>query len=43
MNKLLAMVRLEFKRTLRNRQFLLFSLIFPVGFYMLYTRLYPAR
>jgi ABC-2 type transport system permease protein len=42
MNKLLAMIRLELQRILRNRQFLIFSLIFPVGFYMLYTRLYPA-
>ncbi len=42
MKKLTAAILLDLQRTLRNRQYLIFSLIFPVGFYILYTRLYSA-
>lgn len=42
MKTLAAAIRLDLNRTMRNRQFLIFNLIFPVGFYILYTKLYPA-
>jgi len=34
---------LEIRRTLRNRQFIIFTLGFPIGFYLLFTMLYGGQ
>ena len=42
MKKLWAAISLDLRRTLRNRQFIFFTLIMPVGFYILYSRMYSS-
>ena len=39
---LLAYARLELRRTLRNRRYVVFSIAFPVVLYVLYTAVIPA-
>jgi ABC-2 type transport system permease protein len=38
----LAYLRLEVRRTLRNRRYLMFTIVFPVLLYLLYTAVLPA-
>lgn len=38
----LAYLRLEVRRTLRNRRYLMFTIVFPVLIYVLYTAVLPA-
>lgn len=38
---LLAYLRLEIRRTLRNRRYLIFTVVFPVMLYILYTAILP--
>ena len=38
----LAYLRLEIRRTLRNRRYLVFTVVFPVMLYVLYTAIIPA-
>jgi ABC-2 type transport system permease protein len=38
---LLAYLRLEIRRTLRNRRYLVFTVVFPVMLYVLYTAILP--
>jgi ABC-2 type transport system permease protein len=39
---LLAYLRLEVRRTLRNRRYLVFTVVFPVMLYVLYTAILPS-
>lgn len=39
---LLAYLRLEIRRMLRNRRYLLFTIVFPVTLYVLYTAILPT-
>jgi len=39
----MALLRLELTRLLRNTRLLVFTLVFPAGFYLLYTQMYSAQ
>ncbi len=38
-----ALLRLEIARMVRNMRFLVFTLVFPAGFYLLYTEMFRAQ
>ena len=42
MKKLWEAISLDMHRTLRNRQFVFFTLLMPVGFYIIYSRMYSS-
>lgn len=42
MNRLLTSCKMEILRLLRNPYYLIFSLLMPVGFYILYTTVFPT-